>query len=55
MESDPLEWKTHSLGDLRLRDRETNELLLIPTPSGDPNDPLNWPVLHLPWPSMLLI
>lgn len=31
-----------TLGHLRLRHIETNEILLIPTPSRDPNDPLNW-------------
>lgn len=30
------------MGHLRLRDLETNEIILIPTPSQDPNDPLNW-------------
>ncbi|GAB7355622.1 hypothetical protein MBLNU459_g6346t1 [Dothideomycetes sp. NU459] len=32
----------HTLGHLRLRHQETNEIILIPTPSKDPNDPLNW-------------
>ncbi|CAK7213470.1 hypothetical protein SBRCBS47491_001810 [Sporothrix bragantina] len=32
-----------SLGTLRLRHEHTNEILLIPQPSNDPNDPLNWP------------
>lgn len=31
-----------TLGHLRLRHVETNEIILIPTPSNDPNDPLNW-------------
>ncbi|PYI16909.1 MFS transporter [Aspergillus violaceofuscus CBS 115571] len=31
-----------TLGTLRLRHHETNEILLVPTPSRDPNDPLNW-------------
>ncbi|KAF1357099.1 MFS transporter [Delphinella strobiligena] len=30
------------MGHLRLRHEETNEIILIPTPSDDPNDPLNW-------------
>jgi len=30
------------LGHIRLREAGTNELILIPTPSDDPNDPLNW-------------
>ncbi|KAK0748224.1 major facilitator superfamily domain-containing protein [Apiosordaria backusii] len=32
-----------TLGNVRLRDQGTNEIILIPTPSSDPNDPLNWP------------
>ncbi|KAF3010519.1 hypothetical protein E8E14_009823 [Neopestalotiopsis sp. 37M] len=31
-----------TLGTVRLRHHETNEIILIPTPSSDPNDPLNW-------------
>lgn len=31
-----------SLGSLRLRHEVTNEILLIPAPTNDPNDPLNW-------------
>ncbi|KAI1202980.1 major facilitator superfamily domain-containing protein [Nemania serpens] len=31
-----------ALGNVRLRDRHTNEIILIPAPSNDPNDPLNW-------------
>ncbi|KAL0259835.1 hypothetical protein SLS55_005575 [Diplodia seriata] len=31
-----------TLGSLRLRHHETNEIILIPAPSDDPNDPLNW-------------
>ena len=31
-----------NLGHLRLRHAETNEIILIPTPSQDPNDPLTW-------------
>ncbi|KAJ9635914.1 hypothetical protein H2201_000091 [Coniosporium apollinis] len=34
--------KVETLGSLRLRHHETNEIILIPTPSNDPNDPLNW-------------
>jgi hypothetical protein len=30
------------LGGLRLRNEETNEVILIPSPTNDPNDPLNW-------------
>lgn len=32
-----------TLGHLRLRHAETNEIILIPQPSSDPSDPLNWP------------
>ncbi|CAK7226978.1 hypothetical protein SBRCBS47491_006413 [Sporothrix bragantina] len=34
---------SHRLGTLRLRHEHTNEILLIPTPSDDPKDPLTWP------------
>lgn len=34
--------QTATLGRLRLRHVDTNEIILIPTPSNDPNDPLNW-------------
>lgn len=39
-EEDTAQMKT--LGHLRLRDYETNEVILVPTPSSDPKDPLNW-------------
>lgn len=32
----------NTLGELRLRHEETNDIILIPTPTDDPNDPLNW-------------
>ncbi|KAH8788805.1 major facilitator superfamily domain-containing protein [Diaporthe sp. PMI_573] len=35
--------RQRTLGNVRLRHHETNEIILIPTPSNDPNDPLNWP------------
>ncbi|KAG6363308.1 hypothetical protein INS49_008405 [Diaporthe citri] len=35
--------RQRTLGNVRLRHHETNETILIPTPSNDPNDPLNWP------------
>jgi hypothetical protein len=38
----PNETRTDVLGSLRLRHQETNEIILIPTPTDDPNDPLNW-------------
>lgn len=34
--------KKMTFGHVQLRDHETNEIILIPTPSSDPNDPLNW-------------
>ncbi|UPK89680.1 hypothetical protein LCI18_000615 [Fusarium solani-melongenae] len=34
--------RRHALGNVRIRNQETNALILIPTPSSDPNDPLNW-------------
>jgi hypothetical protein len=34
--------RKRTLGNVRLRDHETNEIILIPTPSSDSNDPLNW-------------
>ncbi|KAL2841751.1 putative MFS transporter [Aspergillus pseudoustus] len=32
----------HSLGHVRLRHEHTNEIILTPAPSLDPNDPLRW-------------
>jgi hypothetical protein len=34
--------KLHSFGHVRLRHEHTNEIILTPTPSLDPNDPLRW-------------
>jgi hypothetical protein len=34
--------RKRTLGNVRLFHHETNEIILIPTPSADPNDPLNW-------------
>lgn len=34
--------KLNTLGSVRQRNEFTNEMILIPTPSNDPNDPLNW-------------
>lgn len=31
-----------TLGSIRHRHEDTGEVILIPTPSNDPNDPLNW-------------
>ncbi|KAI1279918.1 major facilitator superfamily domain-containing protein [Xylaria sp. FL0933] len=36
------ERKREALGNVRLRDHHTNEVILIPKPSSDPNDPLRW-------------
>ena len=36
----------NTLGSVRLRHVETNELILVPEPSDDPNDPLNWYVKY---------
>lgn len=33
---------THTLGHVQLQDRDTGATLLVPQPSSDPNDPLNW-------------
>jgi Na+/melibiose symporter-like transporter len=35
--------RARTMGDVRLRNRETHEVILRPTPTSDPNDPLNWP------------
>ncbi|KAJ4519158.1 hypothetical protein HRR83_003531 [Exophiala dermatitidis] len=34
--------QVETLGTVRLRHVTTNELLLVPKPSDDPDDPLNW-------------
>jgi hypothetical protein len=34
--------RMRTLGTVRLHHHETKEIILIPTPSNDPNDPLNW-------------
>lgn len=33
----------NTLGHIRLRDKDTKAIILVPTPSDDPKDPLNWP------------
>ena len=33
---------THTHGRVQLQDRDTGAILLVPQPSSDPNDPLNW-------------
>jgi hypothetical protein len=37
-----------TLGSVRHRHEQTNEIILVPTPSADPNDPLNWYDYHPP-------
>jgi hypothetical protein len=34
--------RLHTLGSVRHRHEHTGQIILIPTPSKDPNDPLNW-------------
>ena len=34
--------RVQTLGTVQHRHEHTNEIILIPTPSNDPNDPLNW-------------
>jgi hypothetical protein len=34
--------RVQTLGTVRLQKVDTHETILIPTPSTDPNDPLNW-------------
>ena len=34
--------RTTTLGNVRLRHEETNDIILVPSPTNDPNDPLNW-------------
>lgn len=36
-----------TLGHVRLRHVDTQEIILVPTPSLDPKDPLNWFVCNL--------
>ena len=36
----------HTLGTVRLHHAETKEVILVPAPSNDPNDPLNWYVFQ---------
>lgn len=31
-----------SLGSVRIQDTQDKERILVPRPSSDPNDPLNW-------------
>lgn len=33
---------TNTLGSVRLQDAITKARILVPAPSNDPNDPLNW-------------
>ena len=34
--------RVQTLGSVRHRHEHTGQIILIPTPSKDPNDPLNW-------------
>lgn len=34
--------RVETLGTVRHRHEHTQEIILVPTPSNDPNDPLNW-------------
>ncbi|KAF9696857.1 hypothetical protein EKO04_005704 [Ascochyta lentis] len=34
--------KKNNLGSLQLRHVDSNQIILIPSPTSDPNDPLNW-------------
>ncbi|RYP29686.1 hypothetical protein DL767_006638 [Monosporascus sp. MG133] len=34
--------RMETLGNVRLRHHETNKVILVPTPTTDPNDPLTW-------------
>lgn len=34
--------RVQTLGSVKLRHEDNKEIILIPTPSDDPNDPLNW-------------
>jgi hypothetical protein len=36
-----------ALGELRLCHPETDNIILIPTPTSDPNDPLNWSATYI--------
>lgn len=40
-----------ALGNVRLRHQESQTIILVPAPSSDPNDPLNWcdPPLPAAW------
>lgn len=38
----PVIMKQETLGNVRLRHHETNEIILVPTPTDDPKDPLTW-------------
>lgn len=39
--------RKRTLGNVRLMQHDSNAIILVPTPSSDPNDPLNWYVLPL--------
>ncbi|KAK4235274.1 major facilitator superfamily domain-containing protein, partial [Achaetomium macrosporum] len=41
-ESDTHALRRETLGNVRLRHDETIDIILVPTPTGNPNDPLTW-------------
>lgn len=46
--------RIQTLGTVQSRHALTNEIILVPTPSNDPNDPLNWSVGNSIFGQMLL-
>ncbi|EFX04904.1 cycloheximide resistance protein [Grosmannia clavigera kw1407] len=44
----------HTLGRIRLRHEHTNEIILTPAPSADPNDPLRWSTAYKIYISVLV-
>lgn len=42
IEEKPNAHNVKSLGRVRLLDPETQQIILLPPPSDDPKDPLNW-------------
>jgi len=49
---DPEHW--HTLGHVRLRDADTQKIILLPAPSLDPNDPLRWNHAYKIWIAVLV-
>lgn len=49
---------TNTLGSVQLRNPITNDVILVPAPSKDPNDPLNWyvyPLLNIGYILLILV